>query len=60
MLVTTAIALPIAITGNRFARAGNHLGVLSGVVSTAFEVFLVYQIELVDGLFRRQMHWVPR
>jgi nickel/cobalt exporter len=60
MLMTTVIALPIAYTGNRFARAGNYLGVFSGVVSTAFGMFLVYQIGLVDGLFRAQAHWIPR
>ena len=60
MLMTTVIALPIAYTGNRFARAGNYLGVFSGVVSTAFGMFLVYQIGLVDGLFRAQVHWIPR
>ncbi len=53
MLMTTAIALPIAYTGNRFARAGNYLGVASGIVSTAFGMFLIYQIGLVDGLFTR-------
>jgi high-affinity nickel-transport protein len=60
MLMTTVIALPVAYTGNRFTRAGNYLGVFSGVVSTAFGMFLVYQIGLVDGLFRAQAHWIPR
>jgi len=60
MLMTTAIALPIAYTGNRFARAGNYLGVASGIVSTAFGMFLIYQIGLVDGLFTGQAHWIPR
>jgi high-affinity nickel permease len=60
MLMTTVIALPIAYTGNRFARAGNYLGVFAGVVSTTFGMFLVYQIGFVDGLFRAQVHWTPR
>jgi ABC-type nickel/cobalt efflux system permease component RcnA len=60
MLMTTFIAMPIVYSGNRFARAGNYLGVLSGVSSTAFGIFLVYQIGLVDGLFRAQVHWIPR
>ena len=60
MLMTSAIALPIAYTGNRFARAGNYMGVASGIVSTAFGVFLIYQIGLVDGLFTAQAHWIPR
>ena len=60
MLMTTLIALPIAYTGSRFSRTGNYLGVASGIVSTAFGMFLVYQIGLVDGLFRAQAHWIPR
>jgi ABC-type nickel/cobalt efflux system permease component RcnA len=60
MLMTSAIALPIAYTGNRFARVGNCMGVASGIVSTAFGVFLIYQIGLVDGLFTAQAHWIPR
>jgi high-affinity nickel-transport protein len=60
MMMTTIIALPIAYTGNNFALAGNYLGVFSGVVSTAFGMFLVYQIGLVDGLFKAQAHWIPR
>lgn len=60
ILMTSAIALPIAYTGNRFARAGNVLGVASGIVSTAFGMFLIYQIGLVDGLFTGQVHWIPR
>jgi high-affinity nickel-transport protein len=60
MLMTSAIALPIAYTGNRFLRAGNALGIASGIVSTAFGMFLIYQIGMVDGLFAAQVHWVPR
>jgi nickel/cobalt exporter len=60
MMMTTMIALPIAYTGSRFVSAGNYLGVFSGVISTAFGMFLVYQIGFVDGLFRAQVHWTPR
>jgi ABC-type nickel/cobalt efflux system permease component RcnA len=60
MMMTTIIAMPIAYSGNRFANTGNYLGVLSGIASTAFGIFLVYQIGLVDGLFRAQVHWIPR
>lgn len=60
MLMTTVIALPIAYTGNRFVRVGNYLGIASGIASTAFGLFLVYQIGLVDGLFTAQAHWIPR
>ncbi len=60
MLMTSVIALPIAYTGNRFARAGSYLGVASGIVSTAFGIFLIYQIGLIDGLFTGQAHWIPR
>jgi high-affinity nickel-transport protein len=60
MLMTSAIAFPIAYTGNRFARVGNYIGVASGIASTIFGMFLVYQIGMVDGLFTSQVHWIPR
>jgi high-affinity nickel-transport protein len=33
---------------------------ISGIVSVAFGVFLVFQIGFVDGLFTSQAHWIPR
>lgn len=48
MLITAAIGLPVAYAGARFARS---LGLVSGLVSLALGLFLVYQIGFVDGLF---------
>jgi hypothetical protein len=60
MLMTTAIAMPLAYTGNRFLGANRVMTLTSGVFSMAFGLFLVYQIGLVDGLFRAQPHWIPQ
>jgi high-affinity nickel-transport protein len=60
MLMTSAIAIPVAYTGNHFAAAGSYLSSISGIVSTAFGLFLVYQIGFVDGLFRTNVHWTPQ
>jgi ABC-type nickel/cobalt efflux system permease component RcnA len=60
MLMTTAIAMPLAYTGKRFLGANRLMTLTSGVFSMAFGLFLVYQIGLVDGLFRAQPHWIPQ
>jgi len=56
MLMTTAMAIPIAFTGRSTTRT---LTVVSGLASICFGLFLVYQIGFVDGLFKATVHWVP-
>ena len=60
MLMTTAIAMPVSYTGKHFESAAAYLSPISGIVSTAFGLFLVYQIGFVDGLFRATVHWTPQ
>jgi ABC-type nickel/cobalt efflux system permease component RcnA len=60
MLMTSAIAFPVAWTGKNFASAHKYLSTASGIVSTAFGIFLVWQIGFVDGLFRASAHWTPQ
>ncbi len=60
MLMTTAIAMPLAYTGKKFLGANRFMTATSGIFSMAFGLFLVYQIGLVDGLFRAQTHWIPQ
>jgi ABC-type nickel/cobalt efflux system permease component RcnA len=60
MLMTSAMAIPVAITGKHFDTASKYLSPISGIVSTAFGLFLVYQIGFVDGLFRSTVHWTPQ
>jgi len=47
-------------SGKKFEKATSYLSTLSGVVSTAFGLFLVYQIGFVDGLFKANVHWTPQ
>jgi nickel/cobalt exporter len=60
MLMTSAMAIPVAYTGKHFEVAGRYLSPISGIVSTGFGLFLVYQIGFVDGLFRAHVHWTPQ
>lgn len=60
MLMTSAMAIPVAYTGKHFEIAGKYLSPISGIVSTAFGLFLIYQIGVVDGLFRASVHWTPQ
>ncbi len=59
MLVTAAIAVPFTFSENRFARLHRGLALVSGLVSIAFGVFIVYQMGFVNGLFARKPLWVP-
>ncbi len=56
MLMTTAMAIPIALTGRRSTK---YLTVVSGLGSVCFGLFLVYHIGFVDGLFTSHVHWTP-
>lgn len=60
MLMTSAIAIPVAYTGKHFEVARRYLSPISGIVSTGFGLFLVYQIGFVDGLFSANVHWIPQ
>jgi hypothetical protein len=53
MLITSAIAVPMTYSANRFQLLNRYLGATAGVLSVAFGVFLVYQIGFVNGLFTR-------
>lgn len=60
MLMTSAMAIPVVYTGKHFATANRYLTPISGIVSTAFGLILLYQIGIVDGLFRANVHWTPQ
>jgi hypothetical protein len=51
MLMTSAMAIPVVYTGKHFTTANRYLTPISGIASTAFGLFLLYQIGIVDGLF---------
>ncbi len=60
MLITAAIAVPFTFSQDRFARLNRGLGLVSGLVSLAFGLFIVYQMGFVKGLFTHSPNWVPR
>ena len=51
MLVTAAMAWPIAYGSRRFSRLPQVLRVASGVVSLVFGLVVAYRIGVVEGLF---------
>jgi len=59
MLITMVIGAPFAYTGKRFAPFNRGLGVVSGLVSVAFGLFITFHIGFVDGLFTAHPHWTP-
>jgi len=60
MLITAAIAVPFTYTEKHLIRLNRGLGLVSGVVSLAFGLFIVYQMGIVNGLFTQNPNWVPR
>jgi len=60
MLITGALALPFTVASPRFARLNSSMRVVSGVVSLAFGLFVVYQIGFVNGLLTGNPQWTPR
>jgi ABC-type nickel/cobalt efflux system permease component RcnA len=59
MLITTAIAVPFKYSKTRFTRLNHSMSVVSGIISVAFGVFIVYEMGYVNGLFRHTPNWVP-
>jgi hypothetical protein len=60
LLITSAIAMPIAYSGRRFAGFSQKLSVASGLLSVGFGCFIAYHIAIVDGLLTAHPHWTPR
>ncbi len=60
MLITAAIAVPFTISESRFTRLNRGMGLVAGVVSLVFGLFIVYQMGFVNGLFTHNPIWVPR
>ncbi len=60
LVITSALAMPLAAAASRFERVKRLLGVSTGIVSVAFGTMLVYEIGFVQGLFTSPTHFVPR
>ncbi len=60
ILMTVAMALPLAFAGDKFSRLSHILAIASGFVSVAFGTFLVYQLGYVGGLFSSHPRWTPQ
>jgi len=60
MVITAAIAVPFTWSHNRFVGVNRGLGMVSGLVSLCFGLFVVYQMGFVNGLFSRAPKWVAR
>ena len=59
-LLTSALAAPLAFASRRFTSFTRRLCGISGAVSVAFGLFLIYQIGFVDGLFSFALAYGPR
>lgn len=59
LLVTLAMALPLALTAHHFARFHRALGVVAALSSVGFGLFLAYDTGIQDGLFSENPTWTP-
>ena len=59
MGLTTAMSVPLAAAARRFGSIERRLAHLTGALSVALGIFLVYQIGFVDGLFGAEPSWSP-
>jgi high-affinity nickel-transport protein len=60
MIITAAIAMPLAFTTRRFSGWNRGMAAASGLLSLGFGLFLSYQIGVVDGLFTSHPQWTPQ
>jgi high-affinity nickel-transport protein len=60
MLITMSIASAFTFVGKGRQNFSHRLGLVSGLLSLAFGILLVYQIGFVGGLFTNHPHWMPR
>jgi ABC-type nickel/cobalt efflux system permease component RcnA len=59
VLMTAAIAAPLAYASRRFTRLERHVRVASGLASLALGLVLAYRIGFVHGLFTADPRWAP-
>jgi high-affinity nickel-transport protein len=60
MLITMSIASAFRFVGKGRQTFSHRLGFVSGLLSLAFGLWLVYQIGISGGLFSSHPHWTPR
>jgi high-affinity nickel permease len=58
-LITSAIAVPFAVSDRRFSTMNRWLATASGVISVGFGLLIVYQMGIVHGLFTSHPTWKP-
>jgi hypothetical protein len=59
MLITMSIASAFSFLGKGGQKFSHRLGLVSGLLSLAFGILLVYQIGFAGGLFTSHPHWTP-
>jgi high-affinity nickel-transport protein len=59
LLITTALAFPIAAAAQRFDHFNRTLCAVTGLASIAFGAVLFYEIGFVQGLFTGSPQWSP-
>ncbi len=59
MLLTAAMAMPLAAATARFASFDRTMARATGLLSIALGAYLCYRVGFVDGLFSTHPRWTP-
>jgi high-affinity nickel-transport protein len=59
MVITVSLASTLRFVGGRSDRTTRNLALISGLLSVAFGLFVVYQMGFVSGLFTTHPIWTP-
>jgi len=60
VLITIAFASPVAMVARHSSFSGTGLRLLTGILSVAFGLWVMFQVGWADGLFRAHPHWIPQ
>ena len=58
-LITMAFTSPVAYLARRYQWSGTFLRLLTGALSVAFGLYVMYDVSVVNGLFGARPQWNP-
>ncbi len=59
VLITLAFTSPVALLAERYEWTGQALRVITGVLSVAFGLWVMYETAMINGLFSANPRWDP-
>lgn len=60
MIITLGLGTSITLAKQKSKAVNRYLSIVSGILSLAFGLYIMYQIGIKDGLFSSSTHWTPQ